>query len=89
MSYKLTISCEADLAEVELEEGLTVQIMDSGKIITCITGYEGQLIWQTLASSRLDFPEAQPQLQEIEFEETRSESKARGFTLTPVQTYLH
>ncbi len=90
MSNKLTISCEADLADVELEEGLAVLIQDSGKILKCITGYDGRLTWQTLASSRYDLPAATPQLQEIEYE--RSDVRAEPKRLIKVSTrpkYLH
>ncbi len=67
MSHKLTISSVAYLSDCVLEEGATVYVEDSGKVFRCIQGYSGQLIWEMEASRHYGFPEAQLQLQEIEF----------------------
>ncbi|MBC7659490.1 MAG: hypothetical protein H7249_07250 [Chitinophagaceae bacterium] len=72
MSNRTTISCEDYLADVELEEGLSVLVQDSGKVFKCITGHDGRLTWQAESSSRYDFPETSLQLQEIEFQSESS-----------------
>lgn len=87
MSNKMTISCEANLADVELEEGLAVLVQDSGKVFRCITGYDGRLTWKAESPTRYDFPEAQLQLQEIAFEE--ESSAKRAWVKSGKVTYLH
>ncbi|MBC7530704.1 MAG: hypothetical protein H7318_03935 [Oligoflexus sp.] len=88
MSNKTTISCEENLADVELVEGLAVLVQDSGKVFRCITGYDGRLTWKAESSTRYDFPEAQLQLQEIAFEDA-SVSKMKKVVKTGKITYLH
>lgn len=80
MSNKMTISCEENLADVELVEGLAVLVQDSGKVFRCITGYDGRLTWKAESSTRYDFPEAQLQLQEIAFESAPASASASGKT---------
>ncbi len=87
MSHKMTISCEEHLADVELVEGLAVQVQDSGKVFRCITGYDGRLIWKAESSTRYDFPEAQLQLQEIAFEDAPV-TKRKVVKVGKI-TYLH
>lgn len=88
MSNKMTISCEENLADVELVEGLAVLVKDSGKVFRCINGYDGRLTWKAESSTRYDFPEAQLQLQEIAFEDA-SVSKMKKAVKTGKITYLH
>lgn len=89
MSNKMTISCEENLADVELKEGLSVLVQDSGKVFRCITGFDGRLTWKAESSTRYDFPEAQLQLQEIAFEEPYAQ-KTRKVSLPQGKIrYLH
>lgn len=71
MSHKMTISSVAYLSDCVLEEGATVFVEDTGKVFHCVLGFGGQLSWEQKAKVHFDFPEAQPQLQEIEFREPR------------------
>jgi len=89
MSNKMTISCEAYLADVELEEGLFVLAQDSGKVFRCIIGHDGRLTWNLEASIRYELPEASLQLQEIEFEQPGSQKTKPVRTPLPKTTYLH
>ncbi len=89
MSNKMTISCEAYLADVELEEGLFVLVQDSGKVFRCITGHDGRLTWNAEPSTRYDFPEASLQLQEIEFEQTSAPKVKKTRAAHLKTTYLH
>ena len=89
MSNKMTISCEDYLADVELEEGLSVLVQDSGKVYRCITGHDGRLTWQAQSSNRYDFPETSLQVQEIEFEESRAEKIKKVWAKAVNHTYLH
>ncbi len=89
MSIKMTISCEANLTDVELEEGLFVLIQDTGKVFRCITGHDGRLTWKAESSSRYDFPEVSPQVQEIEFEESFATKVKKGWNTSVKTSYLH
>ena len=73
MFHKTTISSVDFLSDCVLEEGATVFVEDSGKVFHCVLGFGGQLTWEQKAKRHFDFPEAQSQLQEIEFEAPRSE----------------
>lgn len=92
MSYKMTISSVAYLSDCVMEEGMTVFVEDSGKVFRCIQGFGGQLTWEQDARRQYDFPEAQLQLQEIEFEAprtTHSETKLKLRLKKVTPKYLH